>query len=207
VHSTKSKYNISTVYLAWLFIRDYIPIINKSLPPVSTRADKFQDMPMGVDKEGGAFLYSLVRKKRAKTVIEFGTSMGISTIYLAAAVRDNGGGIVYTTELSKKKVSVAKKYIQECGLSDYVHFLQGDALQTLKNVDEVADLIFLDVWKEMYLSVLRLLEKNMHSNTTIVADDINLYKKRLKPYFDYVQSVFKNKKINIGHGILISEKC
>lgn len=60
---------------------------------------------MPVSAVGGQLLYNLVRAVRPATVVEFGTSFGISTLYLAAAVRDNGTGRVITTELSKEKVA------------------------------------------------------------------------------------------------------
>src|ERR1700761_3462792 len=80
-----------------------------SLPPgVASWADAtaadlalaFEDRYIAVSPEAGRLLYALARAIRPATVVEFGTSYGISTLYLAAAVTDNGAGQVVTTELS-----------------------------------------------------------------------------------------------------------
>jgi hypothetical protein len=68
------------------------------------RADAFEASYMPISPQGGELLCLLVRAKRPKTVVEFGTSYGISTIHLAAAVADNGTGHVVSTELSAAKV-------------------------------------------------------------------------------------------------------
>src|SRR5215470_4131031 len=68
------------------------------------RAEALQDAYLPISAEAGRLLYTLVRAIRPETVVEFGTSFGISTIYLAAAVTDNGVGHVVTTELSSRKV-------------------------------------------------------------------------------------------------------
>ena len=57
-----------------------------------------KDVALPVSRETGLLLYSLVRSTHAKTVLEFGTSFGISAIYIAATLRDNGGGRLITTE-------------------------------------------------------------------------------------------------------------
>src|SRR5262245_35573982 len=61
------------------------------------RADALANQYMPISEPGGKLLYSLIRSARPATIIEFGTSFAISTIYLAAAVADNGIGHVYTT--------------------------------------------------------------------------------------------------------------
>jgi predicted O-methyltransferase YrrM len=99
---------------------------------------------MAVAPEVGRLLYLLARNRRTRTIVEFGSSFGISTIHLAAALRDNNnGGRVVTTELSASKVEAAQRNISEAGLSDLVEIRQGDALETLREglPDEI-DLVF-----------------------------------------------------------------
>ena len=119
-------------------------------------------------------LYILVRAKRPNTIIEFGTSYGISTIYLAAAVTDNGTGRVVSTELSEAKVVAARANLEEAGLADCVTILVGDAMTTLNTVPGPIDLVLLDGWKELCLPVLRSLESRLAIGALIVADDIKL---------------------------------
>lgn len=63
-----------------------------------------KDLWLAVSPETGTLLYMLARSSGARIIVEFGTSFGISTLYLAAALRDNGGGRLITTEFEPSKV-------------------------------------------------------------------------------------------------------
>lgn len=147
------------------------------------QADAAAEVYMPIDANGGRLLYSLVRAARPRTVVEFGTSFGISTLYLAAAVRDNGAGRVVTTELSAGKAAAARRTFAETGLADVVTLLEGDARETLADVP--ADFVLLDGWKDLCLPVLRLLEPRLAPGTLVVADDVSL--PDLRPYLEYVR--------------------
>ncbi|WP_406306949.1 class I SAM-dependent methyltransferase [Streptomyces sp. NBC_00879] len=150
------------------------------------QADAAAEIYMPISAAGGQLLYNLVRAVRPATVIEFGTSFGISTLHLAAAVRDNGAGRVITTELSRDKIAAARRTFVETGLDDVITVLEGDARETLSGIDGSADFVLLDGWKDLCLPVLRLLEPQMKPGTLVVADDVDL--SSLQPYLDYVRS-------------------
>jgi predicted O-methyltransferase YrrM len=140
---------------------------------------------MTISPQGGALLYVLARTRRPNTIIEFGTSYGISTIYLTAAVADNGTGRVVSTELNEAKVVAARANLEEAGLADHVAILVGDATTTLNDVPGPIDLVLLDGWKELCLPVLRSLESRLSMGALIVADDIKL--PSLSGYLEYVR--------------------
>ncbi len=135
------------------------------------RAEALRDIYMPVSPEVGRLLYALVRAARPETVVEFGTSFGISTIHLAAAVADNGTGRVVTTELSDRKAATASENLEEAGLAGVVSILEGDALETLPSVTGPVGLVLLDGWKDLYLPVVRLLQPRLTSGALVVADD------------------------------------
>jgi predicted O-methyltransferase YrrM len=135
------------------------------------RADVLEAVYMPISEPGGRLLYSLVRAARPATVVEFGTSFGISTLHLAAGVADNGAGRVLTTEMSSAKVAAAGANLSEAGLADAVTILPGDALASLKAVTGPVDLLFLDGWKDLCLPVLRLLEPRLTAGALVIADD------------------------------------
>jgi predicted O-methyltransferase YrrM len=135
------------------------------------RSDAYQDIYIPISAEAGRLLYALVRAIRPETVVEFGTSFGISTIYLAAAVTDNGTGRVVTTELSDKKVKAAQSNLQQAGVNAAVTILAGDARQTLADLPGPVGLVLLDGWKDLYLPVLRLLEPKLAPGALVAADD------------------------------------
>ncbi|HXW47506.1 MAG TPA: class I SAM-dependent methyltransferase [Streptosporangiaceae bacterium] len=153
--------------------------------PAADRAEAFQDLYIPISPEAGHLLYALVRAIRPQTVVEFGTSFGISTIYLAAAVADNGTGQVITTELSAKKAAAARANLEEAGVAGPVTILEGDALQTLAGLAGPVGLVLLDGWKDLCLPVLRLLEPALAAGALVAADDIT--NPGMANYLDFVR--------------------
>src|SRR5579875_2463571 len=139
-----------------------------------------------VPPETGTLLYLLARGAGSNRVVEFGTSFGISTIYLAAAVRDHGGQTVISTEINPRKVERARRNIEAAGLAEYVEIREGDALETLRVIDGPVDLLFLDGWKDLYLPVLKLLEPALRSEALVVADDLDKYREAHKPFLEFI---------------------
>ncbi|WP_454175657.1 O-methyltransferase [Gordonia sputi] len=149
------------------------------------QAKAAEDRYMAVSPTGARLMYSLVHAARPTTVVEFGMSYGISTLHLAAAVRDNGVGHVYTTELSEKKVTAASTTFADAGLDDVVTILDGDALETLQSVSGEIGFAFLDGWKGLYLPVFRLIEDQLPSGALVLAD--NTESPDLIDYLAYVR--------------------
>ncbi|PND59020.1 methyltransferase [Mycobacterium sp. ENV421] len=136
------------------------------------RADMFKDVYMSVSGAGGQLLYLLARAIGARNVIEYGTSFGVSTIHLASAVRDNGGGRVITTELQQDKADAALANFAEAGVADLIELRRGDARETLADIPWAPDLVLLDGWPDLALDVLRVLEPNLRAGTPILIDDV-----------------------------------
>jgi len=163
------------------------PPISGSLTSTTAlqRADALQAFYLPISARGGELLYALVRASRPTTVVEFGTSFGISTLYLAAAVADNGAGRVFGTELNQAKVTAARANLDEAGLGDRVTILAGDAMDTLADIPGPIGLVLLDGWKDLCLPILRLLEPRLESGALVVADDIDL--PAMREYLNYVR--------------------
>jgi predicted O-methyltransferase YrrM len=133
---------------------------------------RLKEFHLAVSRATASLLYMLARSGRARTIIEFGTSFGISTLYLAAALRDNGGGQLIGTEFEATKVVQARKNINAAGLGDLVEIREGDALETLASgLPASVDLVLLDGAKSMYPSVLSMLEARLHGGSLVVADN------------------------------------
>jgi predicted O-methyltransferase YrrM len=141
-----------------------------------------------VSRDAGRFLYALVRGSRPGQILEFGTSFGISTIYMAAAARDGGAGKLITTERHEGKATQATEYLRDAGLLDWVDVRIGDALQTLTDQKSGVSVVFLDGWKDLYLPVLQLLEPALVPGALVTADDLDLFPGVLKTYLDYVRN-------------------
>ncbi len=147
-----------------------------------------KDIYMPISRKQGEFLYMTARAIEAKRVVEFGTSFGISTIYLAAAVQDNNGEVMIGTELVPSKYKNAMTNIKKAGLDDITDIRLGDAMETLKEIPDPLDMVLLDGWKDLYIPVLKLLKPKLRQGAVVVADNIFTFKKALRPYVEFMQS-------------------
>ena len=133
---------------------------------------RLKDVPLAVSRETGGLLYMLARSSRARTIVEFGTSFGISTLHLAAGLRDNGGGRLITSEFEPSKAARARDNLSAGGLLDLVEIREGDALKTLKaDLPDTIDLVLLDGAKALYPEILDLVEGHLKPGAIIVADN------------------------------------
>jgi predicted O-methyltransferase YrrM len=131
-----------------------------------------KEFHLAVSRETATLLYMLARSSRARAVVEFGTSFGVSTLHLAAALRDNGGGRLIGTEFERTKVTQARANIAAAGLEDVAEIRAGDAIETLAtDLPETVDLVLLDGAKGLYPKVLSLLEPRLRSGSLVVADN------------------------------------
>jgi len=146
-----------------------------------------KDTYLSVAPEMGHFLYLTARTVGAKRIVEFGTSFGISTLYLAAAAREEGGTVI-SSELETTKIERARANLTEAGLSDHVDLREGDAMATLADVEAPVDLIFLDGWKDLYLPLLDLLEPKLRAGTVVLADNVFTFPQELEGYLASVTS-------------------
>jgi predicted O-methyltransferase YrrM len=187
-----------------------------------TLADKmvqrrvFYDVYSAVTPERGALLYLVARAVQARRIVEFGSSFGISTIYLATAVRDNCSAEtadlssvrhVIGSEMEAHKLSEAAKNLQAAGLSDIATIFPGDALETLQTVEGPLDLVFLDGRKDLYLPVLKLLKPKLRRGAVILSDNIFTFDKEVALFLEYVQSGkngFASSTLNISDGVEFS---
>jgi predicted O-methyltransferase YrrM len=173
----------------------------------------FSDVYSAVTPERGGLLYLVARAIRATRIVEFGTSLGISTIYLATAVRDNlaagtaGPGQVIGSEMDPRKIETAARNLQEAGLADIVRILPGDALETLRDVPTPQDMVFLDGRKDMYLPVLKMLQPKLRAGAVVISDNIETFRKELVPFLDYIHSEksgFASSTLKISDGMELS---
>jgi predicted O-methyltransferase YrrM len=112
------------------------------------------DKLYALDADKAEFCYQLCRANDARRIVEIGTSYGVSTLYLAAAVRDNlrgagGDGAVIATEHEPEKVRAARAHFEESGLSRFIDLREGDLRETLKEIDRPVDFMLVDIWIPM----------------------------------------------------------
>ncbi len=173
----------------------------------SDLADLLAEAYIPIPAEVGRLIYILARSTNSRRLVEFGMSYGISTIYLAAALRDMGAGRVITTEMNKAKARQAAKNFEEAGLLSFIDVREGDARETLRNVEGPIDFVLLDGWKNLYLPVLKVIEPKLRVGTLVVADDLDVFPEAHQPYLSYVRSPengYASLEIPIGDHLEVS---
>ncbi len=106
----------------------------------------FADFGFSIHPDQGDLIYLLCRGMGARRVVDFATSVGMSAVYFAAAIRDNGGGLVIGSELVPTKVEVARRNLADAGLGDYADIRVGDARETLADLGGPVDFALIDGW-------------------------------------------------------------
>ncbi|MEM8916388.1 MAG: class I SAM-dependent methyltransferase [Pseudomonadota bacterium] len=143
----------------------------------------FANAYIAISAEQGRLLYGLARAAKSINIVEFGASFGISTLYLAAAARDNGGYLI-TTEIEANKCEAIRRLLKETVLQDTVTLLEGDAEKTLVTTSGDVDFLFLDAWSQHYVPIIQTLEPRFLPGTPIVRD--NAGRGNAHGYVDYI---------------------
>lgn len=152
--------------------RDEVRLLMTSTTGYGSLYARMKDVPLAVARQTGLLFYMLVRSTGARSIFEFGTSFGISTLHLAAALRDNGDGQLITSEFEPSKVVRARQNLAAGGLGDLVEIREGDALETLsRDIPQTIDLILLDGAKGLYPAILSLLKDRLRIDGLIVANN------------------------------------
>lgn len=145
------------------------------------------DKMVALDRDKAEFCYQLCRSLRATRVVEAGTSFGVSTLYLAAAVRDNRveNGVVIGTEHEHHKVEIAKRNFAAAGLSEYIDLREGDLRQTLRDVGGPVDFLLVDIW-DVALPALELVSPRLRAGAIVVCDNTTVDANEYRGYFEFV---------------------
>ena len=165
-----------------------------------------KDAYLAVSREVGVFLYTQARASAAKRIIEFGTSFGLSTLYLAAALRDNGGGTLISSEMDPGKAACAQANLERADLADLVEIRVGDALDSLRELPDDIDLLYLDGAKTLYRDILARCEPHLRAGALIIADNIDMAA-LVAPYTAYVREPangYLSSGVVLGEGLEVS---
>jgi predicted O-methyltransferase YrrM len=156
------------------------------------RTNQFlSDKLVALDRETAEFCYQICRALRARRVVEAGTSFGVSTVFLAAAVRDNvrvdgGEGIVIGTEYEPEKAKAARANFAKTGLADFIDLREGDLRETLVDLDGPVDFMLIDIWTPMARPVLELVTPRLREGAVVIADNTAQFPEAYRDYFEFV---------------------
>jgi predicted O-methyltransferase YrrM len=149
------------------------------------------DKLVALDREKAEFCYQVCRALRARRVVEAGTSFGVSTLFLAAAVRDNvrgdgGDGIVIGTEYEPEKAKAARANFTEAGLSDFIELREGDLRETLADVGGPVDFLLVDIWTPMARPAIDLVSPYLRNGAVVISDNTTQFRDAYRDYFEFI---------------------
>lgn len=124
-----------------------------------------------VARTTGRFLFALVAPQSDCSVLEIGGSRGYSAIWLAAAARQLGGSVM-SLERDPVKCAAWSRNIAEAGLEEWAQLVEGDAFETLPQIEDVFDVCFLDAEKEHYERLFGLARSKLEPGALVVADNV-----------------------------------
>src|SRR5437764_10834229 len=149
------------------------------------------DKLYALDRDKAEFCYQVCRTIDARRIVEIGTSYGVSTLYLAAAVRDNiraagGDGVVIGTEYEPEKAQAARGHFQEAGLTRFIDLREGDLRETLKEIDGPVDFMLVDIWIPMARAALELVAPHLGPGAIVACDNTEKDRAAYAEYFAFI---------------------
>jgi predicted O-methyltransferase YrrM len=155
-------------------------------------AEREQDVPREqrsrqVARTTGQFLFALVAPQTDCEVLEIGGSRGYSTIWLAAGVR-NLGGRVLSLEFDPAKCEAWRRNVADAALDDVAELIEADAFESLRQIDDVFDVVFIDAEKEDYELLFDLARDKVEPGALFVADNVLSHTDPLADYSRHRQA-------------------
>ena len=132
-------------------------------------------------------LVELIREHRPRLVVEVGTAIGYSGIWIADTLRELGQGRLITLEMNAGRAAEAGRHFRQAGLDGLITQLVGDARERIAEVEEPIDLLFLDGGFENYYPCLLRCRERLAPDALLVADNAGIGAKEMADYLDYVR--------------------
>jgi predicted O-methyltransferase YrrM len=157
----------------------------------AARTRKFlSDKLYALDRDKAEFCYQLCRATDARRIVEIGTSFGVSTLYLAAAIRDNiaagGDAVVIGTEHEPEKARAARAHFEEAGLARFIDLREGDLRETLRHIEEPVDFLLVDIWIPMARPALELVAPHLRPGAIAICDNTEQHRAAYSNYFAFI---------------------
>ncbi|MDB5698934.1 MAG: hypothetical protein JWN69_1738 [Alphaproteobacteria bacterium] len=193
-------------------LREYderIAVENKlmrELPPEQVMA-KVDELLIPVGQSTGRFLHDLAVGAGARRILELGSSYGYSAIWLGAAARETGGKLI-SLDIAADKQAYARDRSSRAGLSAFVEFRTGDAVELIGGLDGPFDLVLIDLWKDLYIPCLDAVRPKLASGAYVVADNMlepEMFRVDANHYRDHVRALAEQTiLLPLGSGIEVS---
>ncbi len=166
------------------------------------------ERPWIIPENTGQFLHDMILQRSSIRVLELGTSIGYSTLWIACALEKTGGR-VSTVERSRNKIPVAKQNFVDMGYNDSIDVYEGEIFDYVKNLprDMQFDMVFMDADRGHYHEYLPYLESHLTDDGIIIADNAENMQSRMQPFLQILaEKNWQYEILNVDNGILVAHK-
>ncbi|NLZ06536.1 MAG: hypothetical protein GXY19_15335 [Phycisphaerae bacterium] len=149
--------------------------------------DNFRRTGLNTAPGDAMMLRILVEASGAKRGVEVGAASGYGAINMGIAFERTGGHL-WTLEIDPRMVRQTRENIAKMGLEQTVTCIEGDALETLHEIEGPIDFVFIDAVKSDYLKYLRIIEPKLAKGAVVVGDNVIQSARVMKDFLDYLQT-------------------
>src|SRR5437867_2331463 len=161
------------------------PILETVIREVDAECRRLEIPMLGPQK--AARLCELIREARPRIVVEVGTAIGYSGLWIAGTLRQLGQGRLLTFEQDTARAAQAKKAFERAGVADLITQILGDARQRIAEVTDTIDLLFLDGGFANYYPCLKACMGRLRGGALLIADNAGIGAEQMKDYLDHVR--------------------
>lgn len=160
-----------------------------------------------VSEPVGLFLRDLVVTRNAKHILEIGTSIGYSALFLAEGAFGTNGHVT-TIESHRERREKAKQIFKEVDTTDRITLVEGHAPEILSSLTGTWDFIFFDATKYEHFSYIQALLPHLEEKVCIVADNCLSHAEAMAPYVAYMRTLagFTHELVEKGSGLFVSTR-
>jgi predicted O-methyltransferase YrrM len=195
------------------YIESFLSYRNPILGEIDSQYSECENAQPNIGIHVGAFLDWLLHLIGAERVLEFGTCLGYSTVFLGEALRSSGGTLI-AVESNQQFFESTRENVEKAGLSGIVRLVHGDAAKIIDDLEGPFDLILQDSAKALYPQMLEQCIQLVRPSGIIAADD-GLFKPMgardavSQPLHAYNRQVFADPRListilPIGDGLTLS---
>ncbi len=158
-----------------------------------------------ISPETGVLLNTLARARNATMILEVGTSIGYSALYLADAAAATGGQVI-TIESHAERFLQATNHFQQAAVNTIVTQIKGHAPEVFVDLPYTFDLVFLDATKQEHPLYVEALKGKLSPHALVISDNVISHAKEMQPFLNnmHADSAFQHSIIPIGTGLLLS---
>ncbi len=151
-----------------------------------------QHIPM-LGSEKAEFLVNLVQKAGPTLIVECGTAIGYSGLWLVSALKSAGKGRLITVEIDTGRAHEAQANFRRANVKNIVDSRIGDAAEVLKTIHEPVDFLLLDNNYSNYFPCFRAIESQLTDGATVVADNVGIGAAGMADYLNHVRSHYESR--------------